>query len=497
MNMRMAAALCGAALLFATASHSAPKSLVKIQKISKIQAAKIASLGYDVVSIKDGYAEAVLDKAEAAALSGKGYSLKTLIADLDKYVEQMKGTQNKTDAYYNYAKVETVLGDWAKKYSEICRLESIGKSCENKDIWALKISDNPQKNEQEPAVLLMGAHHSREWPSIEVPMAVAEKLLTNYSENPEIRRLVDTREIWIVPVVNPDGVIYSMEKSKFWRKNRRKNSDGTFGVDLNRNYGYQWGDVGSSNSGYSDTYHGPHAFSEPESIAIKKLAEREKFQASISYHTYSELILYPFGYAHNVNNPDSKIFVKLAEEMSKMNGYRPQNSAQLYPAMGDLDDYLYGSEKVLSFTFELCKSFIPPANQIPSFTAPNVEAALHLIDKSGTYAMAIPGNNPGLANNLDFDDALTAVSDINAIFGNERNIVMRNEVLKQLDVISKRLAQLTVEDLKHQSTEKWERLRSEQTASLAVSYVRTRLLFDEGHNPGSYGVELINSVKNK
>ena len=224
--------------------------MVKIQKISKIQAAKIASLGYDVVSIKDGYAEAVLDKAEATALSGKGYSLKTLIADLDKYVEQMKSTQNKTDAYYNYAKVETVLGDWAKKYSEICRLESIGKSCENKDIWALKISDNPQKNEQEPAVLLMGAHHSREWPSIEVPMAVAEKLLTNYSENPEIKRLVDTREIWIVPVVNPDGVIYSMEKVSFG-ENRRKNSDGTFGVDLNRNYGYQWGDVGSSNSGYS------------------------------------------------------------------------------------------------------------------------------------------------------------------------------------------------------------------------------------------------------
>ncbi|MDD2624937.1 MAG: hypothetical protein PHQ02_08980, partial [Candidatus Riflebacteria bacterium] len=201
--------------------------------------------------------------------------------------------------------------------------------------------------------------------------------------------------------------------------------------------------------------------------------------------------------AHNANNPDSKIFIKLAEEMAKINGYRPQNSAELYPAMGDLDDFMYGNEKVLSFTFELCKSFIPPASQIPSFTLPNVEAALHLIDKAGTYAMAIPGNNPRLIENLGFEDALNAISDISTIFGDERNIVIRNEVLKQVDLISKRLAQLTVDDLKQQSTEKWQRLNSEQSATLAVSYVRTRLLFDEGHNPGTYATELINTVKNK
>jgi len=496
MRRSIAGLICGISLMVASAAYAGPKSLVHVGDLSNSQINKLANAGYDIPRVGKGFVEIVLDGPEIDAFAKKGNYIKVLVRDLDEYVTKVKKTQTKNTAYFTYDTMQKKLNEWAEKYPEICRVESIGKSNENRDIFALKISDNPGLNEPEPAALLVGAHHAREWPSIEVPMAVAKKILEEYSTNEETKRLVDEREIWIVPMVNPDGVVYSMEKSKMWRKNRRNNGNGTYGVDLNRNYGYQWGNVGASNSGSSDTYHGTGAFSEPESSALRDLMIREKFQASISFHTYSELILYPFGYGYNIPNPDEKIFVKMAGEMAKFNGYEPKNSAELYPAMGDSDDYSYGDRKILCFTFELCSTFIPNASQIPEFTQANVPAAMYLIDKAGTYGLVNPDGREEIVSALSLDESLRAIKDTVDLFGNERNVAMRNEALKQLEKISQRAAALVVADMRNGNSTALDSLKGIPQASLAMSFVRNRVLFEDAHRSADYRDDLVAKIKN-
>ncbi|HAE39337.1 MAG TPA: hypothetical protein DCG57_11960 [Candidatus Riflebacteria bacterium] len=486
---------CISLLSFGTVNAEPVKCLAKVSRLTNKQIVTLASQGFDIAKRGVDFAEMVLEQDQVQAFVSKGHPVKVIIPDLDAYIKKVKSTQNKNASYYTYATMEKQLKAWAERYPELCVLESIGKSHEDRDIWALKISDNPAKNEPEPAALLMGAHHAREWPSIEVPMATAKKLLTEYDSNPEVKNLVDNRETWIVPMVNPDGVVYSMEKSKYWRKNRRNNG-GTWGVDLNRNYGYQWGNVGASNSGSSDTYHGTGPFSEPESSALKALVEREKFQASISFHTYSELILYPFGYGYNIPNPDSKVFVKMAKDMSQFNQYTPKNSAELYPAMGDSDDFFYGEMKMLSFTFELCSTFIPAATQISTFNELNVPACLYLIDKAGTYGLVTPAGRDELISNLSFDAAMNAIVDNVDLFAGEGNAAMRNEVLKQLEKISQRTAALVCTDLKNGDSASWQRIKNTPQARLAVSFIRNRVLFESAHESSTYRQDLVEEIKN-
>lgn len=489
-------AVCSVAILFSSAVYADQiKSLVKVKKLSNAQIQKLAADGYDIARRGVDFAEIVIDKEEINSFVAKGHPVNIVIEDLDAYVLGVQKKQTKNEAYYTYNSMESKLKNWSEKYSDICRLESIGKTHEGRDIWALKISDNPEVNEPEPAALLMGAHHAREWPSVEVPMATAQKLLEEYSSSEEIKSLVDNREIWIVPMVNPDGVVYSMEKSRYWRKNRRDNG-GTFGVDLNRNYGYQWGNVGASNSGSSDTYHGTGPFSEPEAVAIRDLALREHFQASISYHTYSELVLYPFGYGYNIPNPDVKVFTKMAGDMARFNGYRPKNSAELYPAMGDSDDYLYGDLKVLSFTFELCTTFIPPASQIKTVNELNVPAAIYLIEKSGTYGLVTPAASEEVIAALDYNGAEKAVVDNIELFKNETDKDMRVEALKRIETISKRLAAVVCEDLYKGSSELWNRIKNVPQAQDAKNMIRETVLFNSAHGAEAISTALFEEIKN-
>ncbi|GAB4282112.1 MAG: hypothetical protein Kow0029_27520 [Candidatus Rifleibacteriota bacterium] len=495
MRRFVVAAFCAFSLLSGAVFAQEVKSLVRVKKLTSKEITKLANEGYDIAKEGKGFAEIVIDKKQINDFVSKGHPVKVIIDDLDAYIKKVQKEQNKNEKYYTYFTATEQLKNWSEKYSSICHMESIGKSCEGRDIWALKVSDNPEKDEAEPAALIMGLHHSREWPSVEVPMATIKKLLEEYSVDPAIKKLVDSREIWFVPIVNPDGLIYSQEKSRYWRKNRRHNADGSYGVDPNRNYGYQWGNVGASNYPGSDTYHGTGPFSEPETCAIRDLAIREKFQASISFHTYSELILYPFGYGYNIPNPDEKIFVKMASDMSKFNHYTPQNSAELYPAMGDCDDYLYGDRKMLSFTFELCSTFIPSPSQIDNFNSLNVPAVIYLIDKAGTYGLVTPSGSDELIDSLDFDSGLAAINDVVGLFKDESNIAVRNEVLDRIEKISMKVADLVNEELKSGSTDMWNKLKSSENAALAISYLKNRVLFDSAHG-FSYLNGIVEEIKN-
>jgi hypothetical protein len=268
--------------------------------------------------------------------------------------------------YHSSLELETELRLLEAAYPQIARLREIGRSLEGRPIYGLKISDNPALDENEPAIVFLGCHHAREWISVEVPLLLGRHLLENYSTDPGVRALVDGGEIWVVPLVNPDGLEYSIHVYRYWRKNRRSNSDGSFGVDLNRNYGYRWGydNAGSSPVPSSDVYRGTAAFSEPETDAVRRLVDGLDVRAVVSFHSYSQAILYPWAYTTQPSPRD----VELADLAGTMSGlmaavrgtvyaYGRSASGIGYTSNGDTTDWTFGTAGIPSFTIEL-----PPAD---------------------------------------------------------------------------------------------------------------------------------------
>ena len=253
-------------------------------------------------------------------------------------------------AYHTYAEMLDDMSQLAAAYPELARLDTLGTSIEGRLIVAMKISDNVDIDEGEPEVLIMGCHHSRELMSVEVPLKLAHYLLENYGASPEVTELVDDRETWIAPMINPDGHVYVEQNHSgnwwtWWRKNRRDNGDGTFGVDLNRNYGYMWGydDAGSSPNTSSEVYRGAGPFSEPETQAVRDFCASRHFTVALSYHSYGELILFPWGYAP-LYTDDHELFLALSDSLRQGNYYSPGNTAMgnIYVTNGDTDDWAYG-----------------------------------------------------------------------------------------------------------------------------------------------------------
>lgn len=292
--------------------------------------------------------------------------------------------------YHTYAEIDTELHQLAAAHPQIAQVSSIGKSLEGRELWAIKISDNVAQSEAESTVVFLGAHHAREWISVDVPFLLVKHLLTQYGADTTVTRLVDHAEIWVVPMVNPDGHQYSVTTARLWRKNRRNNGDGTYGVDLNRNYGYQWGGPGSSGDTYSEIYRGPSPFSEPETQVVRDFLQQRRPRSLISYHSFSQLILYPWGYTSNPA-PDKSLLnglaVTMADRIRAVHNvvYTPEQSSDLYLASGDVTDWLYGVQGVFNFTIELRPTSISPGFELPeSQIAPtfeeNLPAALYLIN---------------------------------------------------------------------------------------------------------------------
>lgn len=297
------------------------------------------------------------------------------------------------EAYHNYAEMSAALQQTAAAYSDITRLYTIGLTLEGRPILALKISDDPQTADLgEPAVLFFGLTHAREHLTVEMGLAIVRFFTEAYGRDPVLTNLVNTREIWVIPNVNGDGGEFDIEGGyyHYWRKNRRPNADGSYGVDLNRNYGYRWGCCGGSSSVPShETYRGPAAFSEPETQAVRDFVlAHPDITAAITFHTYGELILYPFGYTYDdlpadMDPTDREAFVILAERMAATNGYRPQQASDLYITSGDAVDWLYGTRRIFAFTFEMYPTsyypgFYPPATVIERETQRNRAAVIAL-----------------------------------------------------------------------------------------------------------------------
>ncbi len=275
--------------------------------------------------------------------------------------------------YRNYTEIRDILLQTVADHPDIAAIHDIGDSWEktegiaDRDIMAIKISDNVGVEEGEPEFLLLALHHAREWPTSETALQVIMNLTDLYGSDDRISWLVDNREIWIVPVVNPDGLDFALSDDDMWRKNRRDNLDGTFGVDLNRNYNGsengdplgEWGGAGTSDLTYSDVYCGTGPFSEPETQVVRDLTRAHDFQIAFDFHTYDNSVMWPWGYTADLP-PDNEYLVDIGEQLAALNGYDAAQSVDLYPTTGDSLDWLYGSLGIFPFLFEMgATSFHP------------------------------------------------------------------------------------------------------------------------------------------
>ena len=279
----------------------------------------------------------------------------------------------------------------------MAHVESIGSTIEGRDIVAIKISDHPEIDEDdEPELLFVGCHHAREWIAAEVPFFLARHLAGNYEADEKVARWVNACEIWIVPVVNPDGLEYSRTADRLWRKNRRDNGDGTFGVDLSRNYGRFWGLEGSVPDTSSPNYLGTQPFSEPEAQAIRNLVLRSEFRTFLTYHSYAQVVIYPWGYT-TLESPDDCLLNGMAQNVAGLLGavngreYVPRQLGLWYLVSGDEIDWTYGQCGITSLSIELPPrtseqgGFVLPAEQIVPTCQENLPAAFYLMAWSLGY----------------------------------------------------------------------------------------------------------------
>ena len=258
---------------------------------------------------------------------------------------------------------------------------------EGRELQYVKITDNPATDESdsESQVLYTAIHHAREAASLQQTIFFMWYLLENYDTNDEIKSIINNTELFFVPCVNPDGYIHNQITNPngggLWRKNRERNSNGSIGVDLNRNYSYitpngdeVWNTIGTSGPS-GDTYAGTIPFSEPETQAIRWLVEQNNFKVALNAHSFSNLLLYPFGYADNKPTPENDIFNAISKYMVADNGYDNIIASDLYPAAGDSDDFMYGMlntisgetrNKIYAMTPEIGSSFWPAENEIIS-----------------------------------------------------------------------------------------------------------------------------------
>jgi carboxypeptidase T len=307
--------------------------------------------------------------------------------------------------YHNLPEMVAEIQKAEADYPDLVDVFSIGKSYQGRDIWAAKISDNVHDDESEPEVLIDALHHAREHLTVEQALATLRWLTHDYATNSTIRKLVNGREIFIIFALNPDGMRFDLTGDPFraWRKNRQPNAGTTaVGTDLNRNYGYKWGCCGGSSGSKSALqYRGASAWSAPETRAFRDfVASRvvdgvQQIKAHITLHTNGELILWPYGYTYrnvpsDMTTRDWKTFVALGRAQAAKNGYTAQQSSDLYITDGDQIDWLYGTYRIFSFTYELYPTETPTVwgdhypddSRIATQTARNRGAILHLINRA-------------------------------------------------------------------------------------------------------------------
>lgn len=325
------------------------------------------------------------------------------------------------EGYQSYHEVLSHLQNIADENSDFVTLQSLGPSTANiyyqlgmddyidyqHEIWLIKLSDNPNIEEDEPNVLYCGVIHPKETISLPVPMKVLDYLVDNYGSDPDVTNWINTTQIWFIPIMNPDGYhavyegIYSYHRKNLRDNNENQQPDYSYprdGVDLNRNFGYVWGNNGASSTPSSDQYHGPYEFSEIESRYVRDLIRARKFFGSITYHSYGENVLYPLGHLNEACSYDHEIMGDLAEAMALTipiqygTGHYDASQASdfYYTCQGTMGDWGYAEQRIFSFTIELAREFNPDSIYIEPICEANLDAALIFLDR--VHHSTVTGN---------------------------------------------------------------------------------------------------------
>jgi carboxypeptidase T len=335
-----------------------------------------------------------------------GYRVEALGAAPDRTAEdeiRLYDFPSADSRYHNYAEMTTEIDQRLAAYPGIMSKRVIGKSYQGRDIVAIKISDNVATDESEPEVLFTHHQHAREHLTVEMALYLIRELGAGHGSDSRVTSMVNNREIWIVPDLNPDGGEYDIASGSYrsWRKNRQPNSGSSYvGTDLNRNWNHRWGCCGgSSGSTSSDTYRGTAAESAPEVKVVADFVRSrvvggvQQIKAGVDFHTYSELVLWPFGYTTadtttGMTADDRNAFATVGQKMAASNGYTPEQSSDLYITDGSIDDWLWGNQKIFGYTFEMYPGssggggFYPPDEVIERETSRNRDAVLQLLENS-------------------------------------------------------------------------------------------------------------------
>jgi hypothetical protein len=308
-------------------------------------------------------------------------------------------------AHHTYAELRAELREIAGAYPGIVSLRSLGRSYEGRKLFVLKISDNVATDESEPEVYVDGGIHGHEHLSTEQALALIRWLVEGFGSDPRTTAIIDSAEIWIAPLVNPDGAVFDISEGRFhrWRKNRQPNADGSKGTDINRNFGYMWAGPGSSADPSDAFYRGTRAWSTPEARRIRDfvgsrvVASGQKLALALTIHSHGEFVMYPFGWTREEVPPDMRPSDRvrleaLAEGIAQRNGYRAVQAGKLYRSSGTFMDWAYAKHRILALTLEMA----PAANvedgwyvhdaDIPVELERNRDALLWFLEQAITLA---------------------------------------------------------------------------------------------------------------
>lgn len=306
-------------------------------------------------------------------------------------------------AHHTYGEMRTDLLALAANHPSIVRLRSIGKSFEGRKLFIVKISDNVATDEPEPEVYVDGGIHAHEHLATEQALALIHWLVDGYGTDARTTAIVDSTEVWIAPMVNPDGAMYDISGGTFhrWRKNRQPTpGSGQVGTDANRNFAYKWGGAGSSADPSDSFYRGPQPWSTPEARRIRDFVKSrvvggvQQLQLALTLHSHGEFVMYPFGYTADPSPPDMRpsdaaTLKSLAQGMADRNGYRALQAGQLYRSAGTFMDWAYARQHILTLTMEM----YPAANvadgwyvrdeDMPAQLERNRDALLWFLEQAG------------------------------------------------------------------------------------------------------------------
>ncbi|MFG0330897.1 MAG: M14 family metallopeptidase [Phycisphaerales bacterium] len=352
-----------------------------------------------------GVADFRVPPDQRAALDASGVPHAILIDNLQALIdaERPVGTEDAWrpgmldgsffDQYRRYPEVLAFLDDLATLRPDLASVVEVGESLEGRMVKAIRIT-GPNQTAARPGVLLNGCQHAREWITVMANCYIADRFVREYDIDPQIQAILDTHELYIIPVVNPDGYEFSWDRDRMWRKNRR----GGYGVDTNRNWSVGWGGPGAGTQTQMQTYRGEYAFSEPETANIRDfVSDRPNLVAHVDIHCYSQLVLYPWGWTRD-HCADHDIFDAvsgdIAGAMRDVEGrpfrYGPVFTT-IYPASGVMSDWTYGDRNMFGITFELRDTgqfgFVLPPEQIIPGSEEALAGALALFEADYDFGM--------------------------------------------------------------------------------------------------------------